>query len=359
MLSIDGRHGEGGGQILRTSLALSVVTGTPFTIHHIRGGRRTPGLLRQHLTCVRAAQAVGDARVEGASLGSSRLVFHPTGLRAGVHHFAVGSAGSTALVLQSILPALLCADGEATVVVEGGTHAMSAPPYPFLAESFLPVLQHMGLQLGSALLRPGFFPAGGGAVRLAVSGGRGAPIELLDRGPITDFELVAQVAGLPRRVGREEVDRIGAQLNLPPGVGRVEAVRDSRGPGNVVWLVARTSSGGRPHAAVFVGVGRKGRPAQVVADEVVEAFTTWRKAGAPVCTHLADQLLLPMALAGGGAFRTGPLSLHTRTNLDTLRRFLPELPVSVTDEGATCVVRLGDAAGGKGGREAGAGAGTA
>ena len=341
MLTIDGRHGEGGGQILRSSLALSLITSTPFTIHHIRGGRKKPGLLRQHLTCVRAAQAVGDALVEGASLRSDRLVFQPRGLTAGTHHFAVGSAGSTSLVLQSILPALLCASGDSTVRVEGGTHAMSAPPFHFLAESFLPVLQHMGATVQAEMVRPGFFPAGGGEVSLQVSGGRGAPVRLLDRGPIERVEVHAWAVGLPKRIAVVEAERVRSRLDLERRDVHATGLRGARGPGNVVWLTAHTTSGGRPHAAVFTGFGRKGVPAEDVADGVVDDFIAWRDGGAPVCEHLADQLLLPLALAGGGAFRTGPLSLHTRTNIDTMRRFLPGVSVQVTEDGATVVVEVG------------------
>lgn len=340
MITLDGRHGEGGGQILRSSLALSLVTGQPFTLDHVRGGRRTPGLLRQHLTCVRAAQAVGDATVEGAQLRSQRLVFTPRGLTAGHHHFQVGSAGSTSLVLQSVLPALLRAEGTTTLRVEGGTHAMAAPPFPFLDEVYLPVLRRMGATVAAELVRPGFYPAGGGEVALTVTGGPIRPLRMLERGPIERVEVHAWAVGLTRRIATTEAEWIRQRLELPQDAVHARAPRGGRGPGNVVWIVAHTHCGDRPVRAVFTSFGRRGVRAQDVAEEAVQAFEAWRDSGAPVCGHLADQLLLPMALGGGGSFRTGPLTLHTRTNIDTLARFLPHVKVRVVEEGETVVVRV-------------------
>ena len=162
MLTIDGSVGEGGGQILRTALALALVTGTPFRIHAIRARRRKPGLLRQHLTAVNAAATVGGASTDGASLGSRELTFRPGRITPGEYRFAVGTAGSTGLVLQTVLPPLLLASGPSTVTVEGGTHNPGAPPFDFLARVFLPLLRRMGAHVEARLDRPGFYPAGGG-----------------------------------------------------------------------------------------------------------------------------------------------------------------------------------------------------
>src|SRR5262245_57066518 len=168
ILTIDGSHGEGGGQILRSSLALSMVTGTPFRIENIRAKRKKPGLMRQHLTAVNAARQVSSAGVDGAAIGSTELVFHPGTVRPGDYQFAVGTAGSTTLVLQTVLPALLCAGGSSRLSFEGGTHNPFAPPFDFLERAFLPLMNRMGPKVAATLERPGFYPAGGGRFTVTI-----------------------------------------------------------------------------------------------------------------------------------------------------------------------------------------------
>jgi RNA 3'-terminal phosphate cyclase (ATP) len=163
VLTIDGAHGEGGGQVLRTALGLAIVTGQPITLVDIRARRKKPGLQRQHLTAVQAAAAVGAASVAGAELGSTRLEFCPSALCSGHHRFAIGTAGSATLVLQTVLPALWAADGPSTIELSGGTHNPMAPPFDFLAQAFAPIVRRMGAGLDLELLRHGFFPAGGGS----------------------------------------------------------------------------------------------------------------------------------------------------------------------------------------------------
>jgi RNA 3'-terminal phosphate cyclase (ATP) len=172
LIEIDGSFREGGGQILRTSLALSLVTGQAFHIRNIRAARRKPGLLRQHLTAVNAAAEIGQAKVEGAALASRELVFHPGDVAAGRYHFVVGSAGSATLVLQSILPALIVASGPSKIVLEGGTHNPHAPPFDYLQKTFLPILNRMGPTITATLERPGFYPAGGGKFMVTIKPAR-------------------------------------------------------------------------------------------------------------------------------------------------------------------------------------------
>src|SRR2546428_9297761 len=160
MITIDGSFGEGGGQILRTALSLSLATGTPFRIENIRAGRKKAGLLRQHLTAVLAAAEIGAAEIEGATLGSTMLTFTPKSVRAGEYRFAVGTAGSGTLVFQTILPALLRASAATRVTIEGGTHNSAAPPFDFLDRTFLPLIRKMGATVSLKLERYGFYPAG-------------------------------------------------------------------------------------------------------------------------------------------------------------------------------------------------------
>jgi len=318
MISIDGSSGEGGGQVLRTSLALSLVTGKPFCIQRIRARRPKPGLGRQHLTAVMAAAEVAEAQVEGASLGSRELTFVPAAVRPGEYCFDVGTAGSATLVLQTVLPALMVAERPSRLCLRGGTHNTYAPPFDFLQKAFLPLLGRMGPQVEATLDRPGFYPAGGGQVTVAIQPcPRLRAVELLERGRVVRRLARGIVSRLPRHIAEREVDTLRRRLGWPPDCVAVEEV-DSPGPGNVLIVELESE-----HVAeVFSGFGERGVPAETVAKGVVREVRRYLDAEAPVGTHLADQLLIPMALSGGGRFRTLPPSEHTRTNVETLRHFL-------------------------------------
>lgn len=318
MVRIDGSKGEGGGQVLRTSLALSLVTGTPFTITNIRAGRKKPGLLRQHLTAVKAAEAVGAAEVSGAELGSRELTFRPRALAAGNYHFAVGTAGSATLVLQTVLPALLVAQGASTLMLEGGTHNPAAPPFDFLQKAYLPLVRRMGPAVEATLDRPGFFPAGGGKFRVDVRPAPLKPLSLLERGRVLRREVRAVVAMIPFDVAKRELDTVAGALKWRPDEFRTEELKRSPGPGNV--LMAEVES---EHVMeVFTAFGERGKRAEAVGDEVVEAVKRYLDAEVPVGEHLCDQLLLLLALAKGGTFRTLPLDGHAETQLHTMAHFL-------------------------------------
>jgi RNA 3'-terminal phosphate cyclase (ATP) len=328
-ITIDGSAGEGGGQILRTALALSLVTGKPFRIEKIRAGRDKPGLLRQHLTAVEAAAAIGQARARGAASGSRELAFEPGAIVAGDHRFAVGTAGSATLVLQTILPALAIASGPSRLVLEGGTHNPFAPPFEFLDRAFLPLLRRMGADVRLTLERPGFYPAGGGRFRALIQpAGRFERLELLERGAVERRLARALVANLPLSIAERELRELGAILGLEKHELRSEDVKGSAGPGNVL-LVEVTSE----HLTeVFAGFGQRGVSAEQVARDTGEQVRSYLAAGVPVGEHLADQLLLPMAMAGGGAFRTMAPTQHALTNADVIRRFL-DVEVAIAREG--------------------------
>ena len=316
MLTIDGSQGEGGGQILRTALALSLVTGQEFRIDNIRAGREKSGLLRQHLTAVEAAARIGNAHVEGAALGSQRLTFCPAGVQAGEYQFLVGTAGSTTLVLQTVLPALALAAGPSALVLEGGTHNPFAPPFEFLAKSYLPLLNTMGPKIRAKLDRSGFYPAGGGKIRVTVEPApRFEPLELLERGNVLRTQAVAVVANLPSQIAEREIRVLKRKLDLDEA--RVEQVR-AQGPGNIVTVEIKSA-----HVTeVVTSFGAPGIRSEQVADEAFRQTRAYLAAGVPVGEHLADQLLLPLALAGGGSFRTMPLTAHTTTNLEIIRQFV-------------------------------------
>jgi RNA 3'-terminal phosphate cyclase (ATP) len=320
VLEIDGSMGEGGGQVLRTSLALSTLTGRPFEIARIRANRRKPGLMRQHLTAVQAAARVCHAQVEGAELSSQSLRFTPGPAVPGVYECAVGTAGSATLVLQTVLPPLLAAGGPSRVVVEGGTHNPLAPPFDFLERSFLPLVNRMGARISARLERWGFFPAGGGRVVVDVEAPAGLrPIEIHERGDIRERIARARVANLPISIARRELDHVQQALGLPPSSLQAEEVGNAVGPGNVLSVELRLDS----HHEVFTAFGQRGVPAEAVAADAVRQVQAYLAGGQPVGDHLADQLLIPLAMAGGGSFRTGPPSRHTLTNLEVVGRFLP------------------------------------
>lgn len=319
MLVLDGGFGEGGGQILRTALSLSLATGTPFRLVNIRAGRPRPGLGLQHLTAVQAAAQVGDAQVEGAELGSRELTFVPGRPRPGHYAFATGSAGSVTLVLQTVLPPLLTAPAPTSLLLEGGTHNPFAPPFEFLARAFAPLVERMGPQLRLELDRPGFYPAGGGRLRARIEPAQTlARIHLLERGAVRRVSVRALVSALPRAIGERELATAQRILGLAPSALHLQEISDPAGPGNAVLVEVE----GERVTEVFAAFGQRGVRAEVVAERAAREALRYIEAGVPVGTHLADQLLLPMALASGGSFRTLPPSTHTTTNIEVIRRFL-------------------------------------
>ncbi|HCT44241.1 MAG TPA: RNA 3'-terminal phosphate cyclase [Phycisphaerales bacterium] len=319
MIKIDGSMGEGGGQVLRTSLALSMVTGQPFVMSSIRAGRKKPGLLRQHLTAVKAAAEVSCAHVSGVSLGSDAIEFTPGPVNAGSYHFSIGSAGSTTLVLQTVLPALIRANGPSEVVIEGGTHNPFAPTAHFLTTCFLPVLAKMGPKVDVELVRHGFFPAGGGQIRVTIEPvERLEPISLIERGEITDRRAIAIVAGLPGAIADRELETVAKKLKWTQEDLRHELLGDGLGPGNVLSI----ELGSEQLTEVITGFGEKGVSSEQVARRAAKRANEYISSGVPVGMHLADQLLIPLALAGEGTFLTGQLTRHTKTNISVIEKFM-------------------------------------
>jgi len=336
-ITIDGSQGEGGGQILRTALALSLATGRPIRIENIRAGREKPGLLRQHLTAVHAAVAVSGGQAAGAELGSRAVDFQPGDVRGGEYHFAVGTAGSATLVLQAVLPALLTATKPSMLTLEGGTHNPMAPPFDFLARTLLPLLHRMGANVDARLEHHGFYPAGGGRFTLAIEPcGRLMPLVLVDRGDVTTHAR-GLVALLPDRIAKKELGLVRHRLGLERTQAVVESIESSAGPGNVLMIELRSSA----VTEVVTAFGIKGVHAEEVARQAAEEASEYLAAGVPVGRYLADQLLVPLALAGGGVFRTLSPSQHTMTNVDVIRQFL-DVPIRITkDESGAYRVQVG------------------
>jgi RNA 3'-terminal phosphate cyclase (ATP) len=322
-VQIDGSYGEGGGQIIRTSLSLAAITGRPLEIANIRARRSKPGLQRQHLTAVHAAAALCNARLTGAAVGSVHLVFEPqAGLLPGPFRFDIGTAGATSLVAQTLLVPLARGSVDARATITGGTHVPHSPPAEYVEAVYVPVLRRAGLEARFQYHDAGFFPKGGGHVEIDVSpGGDRAPLDLTERGKLVSLRAFIVTGALPPHVserGAAAVERFMKGVGRPVTVERRE--KRSLSQGAAVVLAAECEGG----YAGFSALGELGKPMERVAEEACEAFMAWWKTGAACDEHLADQLVLPMALTPGESrWTTSEVTEHLRTVLWVTQQFLP------------------------------------
>jgi len=330
VIVVDGSTGEGGGQVLRTALSLSILTGKGVEVQNVRAGRPRPGLRPQHLAAIRAAAAICGAKVEGAQLESQAVRFIPGGpARPGSYTFDVariagrGSAGAVGLVFQTIFLPLALADGPSHLTLRGGTHVPWAPPVDYLQTVFLPTTARMGLRAEVELTDWGFYPAGGGEIEVQVEGRPGppAPLRLMERGAVRRVWGRGVAANLPAHIPQRMANRASnllATMELP---ARVDTLRvRSAGPGAATLLFAEYEQA----VSGFAAYGRKGLPSERVAEAACEELKEHHLTGAPVDPHLADQLALPMALAGGtSSLVTSKVTGHLLTNLAVIEPFLP------------------------------------
>ncbi len=287
---------------------------------NIRGKRPKPGLMRQHLTCVKAAAAVCDASIDGAELGSVELVFHPGKVVGGDYSFAIGSGGSTTLVLQTLLPALLHAETSSTLRIEGGTHNPMAPPFEFIEQCYLPVIQSMGVKATAKLERHGFMQAGGGVITAEINPiKKWKKLKLIERGDAVESFGRVLHAHLHRDIAEREIATASHLLEWPSGQIELRYANDSTGPGNAILLGARFAN----VCEITSGIAQQGKSSEAVATSAAKSLRSYLASSAPVGAHLADQLLLPMALAGGGVFHTLSITDHTQTNMALIEQFLP------------------------------------
>ncbi|ESE85672.1 RNA 3'-terminal phosphate cyclase [Salmonella enterica] len=318
MIALDGAQGEGGGQILRSALSLSMITGQPFEISGIRAGRARPGLLRQHLTAVLAAKEICGAEVSGDELGSQWLRFAPGKVRGGEYKFAIGSAGSCMLVLQTVLPALWFADSPARVEVSGGTHNQSAPSADFICRVWEPQLAKMGINQHTTLIKHGFYPAGGGSVTTDVEPVKAlGGLQLISRGETVGMTAEALLAAVPYHVGEREV--MSLEAYLPLADKKVRVLEGGAGPGNTLSLTVECGY----LTELFIAFGTKGVSAEKVAHQLASEAKRYLASPAAVGEYLADQLILPLALAGDGSFTVAKTSAHLLTNIAVVEQFLP------------------------------------
>ena len=355
-VQIDGSSGEGGGQILRTSLALAMLTGRPLEMSRIRAGRAKPGLRRQHLACVEASARLCHAEVHGAHVGSQELAFRPGPITGGVIEIDIGTAGSTTLVVQTILVPAIAAGVALRAVIRGGTHNPLAPPFEFLERVWLPHLRAMGADVRLTLDQHGFASGGAppdrsgaahgpahraartaepalGQLTLEVrASGALQPLAWIDPGPIVARHATAILSRLPTHVAEREHGVVQQRLGFRRDECTIREVR-AAGPANVLMLEIERASG-RELVTVH---GEKGLRAEAVAERACDQLAPYLAAGVPVGEHLADQLLLPLAVAGGGRFRSLRPSLHTLTNIATIQAFL-DVAIEVEDDGPAAVM---------------------
>jgi len=319
-IEIDGSFGEGGGQILRTALGLALVTQKSFRIFNLRAGREKPGLRAQHLAAVKAALKVSGSRAEGDELGSREICFFPAPARPGNFRIEIGTAGSTGLVFQTLLPALLHLDRPSQLEIKGGTHNPQSPCFEFLKECFLPMLAEIGVRAEAEIYRHGFYPRGGGEVsfKIAPWKNRAPSLRLVEpalwQGPRAEILL----AGLEQHIAEREAAELGARLKLDPSQSQTRFLPSDQGPGNAILL--RYSCAGRTE--FFTGYGEPGKRAERVAQELAREAQNFSRSRAQIDAHLADQLLVYLAMGTGGEFTANSLSSHFHTNLAVIREFL-------------------------------------
>ncbi len=328
---LDGSRGEGGGQILRTALTLSLLTGRPFRMVKIRANRDKPGLRPQHKTAVEAAAELGDARVVGAAVGSRELSFAPGAYEPRDMALDIGTAGSTGLVLQTLhLPLALRTRNAVRLTLVGGTFNPKAPAYTFLEATWRGYLWAFGMPMALAMPVAGFYPRGGGRLEAWIEPASPRPWVQLGRGPLRRVRGTAGVANLRDDIARRMRDRATRRLEEAGLTAEIELVRwSSPGQGAALSLIAE-HDGTIP--AAFVGLGERGKPSEAVADEAVDQLLAFEAvAGAAVDPHSADQILLPLAFAPGRSeFTVSEITEHLRTNVETIRAFL-DRPITVEE----------------------------
>ena len=356
MIVIDGSYGEGGGQMVRTSLTLSAITGQPVRIERVRAGRRKPGLMPQHLTAVHAARRICNAQVEGAKRGSQELEFRPQSTpQSGTFTFDVaqaakgGSAGSVSLILQTILLPLALAEGSSQITLLGGTHVAWSPPYDYVKRVYLPAISRLGIAAKVSIKNWGWYPMGGGRVQATIQGrepGAALPLpdgsiaaqSLRERGPLLRVRGLSASSNLPKHI-RMRQERAALQVLRSNGVNaRLEVVdAPSKGQGTIVFLWAEFENS----CAGFTSLGELGKPAEQVAEEASRELLDFIRGEAALDRYLADQLILPLALASGRSeFTTEMVTRHLLTNAWVVNRFFPGCVRVEGEEGqpGSCII---------------------
>ncbi len=328
MITINGAYGEGGGQILRTSLTLSALTGTPVHIHNIRANRKQPGLRAQHLAAVAAIAKIANARTEGVLPGSTALTLSPSNIRPGRYHFDIGTAGSIALVLQTIFLPLSVCEASSDVTLTGGTHVQWSPSFDFIQAHWLPLMEHLGFRAQSSLHKAGFYPKGGGECGFKILPAKNLQSFICEeRGDLIHIQGLSGVANLDDSIAKRQKHQALRRLYPVCKDTKIKTIRlSSPGKGTFLMLKATFTKPGRAFAssACYSSLGELGKPAELVADEAVDQMLEFLNSIGCIDQYLADQLLLPLSFIGGASkFRTNCITQHLLTNAHVIKQFLP------------------------------------
>ncbi len=342
MIELDGSKGEGGGQILRSALTLSIMTGKPFKLINVRANRSKPGLQPQHLMCVRAASAICNGSYKGGSIGSAVLNFEPGTVKPGKYTFSIGTAGATSLVLQTIyLPLSLRCDQSSEIIITGGTHNKHAPCYHFLETTWAAYMARLGIKVELRMIRPGFYPRGGGEIHAIVhSCSKVNGLTLTDRTEITTAGGFSAYAGLPESVGRKQARRLSVRLKSQ-GIESHIPIEEwqAANPGTVAAIIYRQT----PVPTLFFGLGERGKPSEAVADDAANEALAFRDTNCPVDPHSADQILLPLVFRRSvSEYRTSQVTRHLTTNIETVRKFVDRSIKVDAEEGEAGIVKVSE-----------------
>jgi RNA 3'-terminal phosphate cyclase (ATP) len=322
VIEIDGSYGEGGGQILRTALALSCLLGKPFRIFDIRKGRKKPGLMPQHLTCVKAAALISGASCKGDREGSTELLFEPKAVKPGEYYFDIGTAGSTSLLAQTLLLPLVMSRGESTVTLKGGTHVPWSPPFHYIKEALLPTLRRLGINITAEIDSYGFYPKGGGKIQFYIKPcSRVKPADLTHRGNILHIKGISAVGNLPVSIAQRQKDSLLEKLKDMKEIPMDIEIREvsTPGQGTFVFLCAVSENS----VSGFSALGQRGKRAEAVGEEAAQAFIEYYNSGSCLDLHMADQILPYLAVAEGSSrFTTQRLTEHLKTNFWVIKKFL-------------------------------------
>jgi RNA 3'-terminal phosphate cyclase (ATP) len=317
MIEIDGSYGEGGGQILRTSLSLSCLFKRPFRIFNIRKNRKRPGLMPQHLAGVRAAQDLSNAEVVGAQIGSAELSFSPRETKGGEFSFDIGTAGSTLLVLQTLIPSLIFSREKSTVILKGGTHVPLSPSFHYIAEIFIPILARLGLGIRLSIISYGFYPKGGGEIRAEVIPAEEIrPLRTMERGNIIGLSGYSGVGNLHLSIAERQraalVERLRSRKDVacPATIELLDV--NTPGQGTFIFLKSEFENS----LAGFTALGERGKRAELVGEEAAQEFLRHYETGAALDSHMSDQVVLYLSMCKEtSVFTTSCITRHLMTNL--------------------------------------------
>ncbi len=320
MIILDGSEGEGGGQILRTALSLSALTGIPFTLKKIRANRKQPGLKAQHLTAVKAMQQICDAKTQGAVLYSPELVFIPQKIQPGQYHWDIGTAGATTLLLQTVVYPLSYTKACSNITITGGTHVPWSPAFHFLEKHWLHFMKQLGFDFSLKQIQAGFYPQGGGKISVTIRPFQARKnFMCLERGELKKINALSVVSNLDIKIAERQAQQ-GQQRLLQSGFSvdtKIEQM-PAQSPGTFYLLLVEYEQS----QVCYFGLGARGKPAEQVADEAVDAFFDFMRSTAAIDEFLADQLLLPLVLIGKEAhFTIHKVTLHFLTNIKVIQAF--------------------------------------